>query len=135
VPPASIPDWLALVGDAADGFPGLPGWGAASAAAVLARYGHLESIPENWRTWGVNAANPAALALTLFRERNHALLFRDLATLRCHLELFDSVDDLCWNGPTPAFAALAERLDASERVSAPQAVRAASASRISPQES
>ena len=135
VPPVSIPDYLALVGDAADGYPGLRGWGAKSSAAVLSRYGHLESIPENWRTWGVNFANPAALALTLFRERNHALLFRDLATLRCHLELFDSVDDLCWNGPTPAFAALAERLDASERVSAPQAVRAASASRISPQES
>ena len=113
VPPASIPDYLALVGDAADGYPGLRGWGAKSSAAVLRRYGHLESIPENWRTWGVNAANPAALALTLVRERASAFLFRDLATLRCHLELFDSVDDLHWNGPTPAFAPLAERLDAS----------------------
>ena len=113
VPPASIPDYLALVGDAADGYPGLRGWGAKSSAAVLRRYGHLESIPENWRTWGVNAANPASLALTLFRERDRAFLFRDLATLRCHLELFDSVDDLRWNGPTPAFAPLAERLDAS----------------------
>jgi 5'-3' exonuclease len=113
VPPGSIPDYLALVGDAADGYPGLRGWGAKSSAAVLRRYGHLESIPENWRTWGVNAANPAALALTLFRERDRAFLFRDLATLRTGLELFESVDDLYWNGPTPAFAPLAAHLDAS----------------------
>ena len=65
VPPASIPDYLALVGDAADGYPGLPGWGAKSAAAVLARFGHIEAIPEDWRTWSVNAANPARLARTL----------------------------------------------------------------------
>ncbi len=113
VPPGSIPDYLALVGDAADGYPGLRGWGAKSSAAVLRRYGHLESIPDNWRAWGVNTANPGALALTLFRERDCAFLFRDLATLRSHLELFDSVDDLCWKGPTPAFAPLAARLDAS----------------------
>ncbi len=106
VPPASIPDYLALVGDAADGFPGLPGWGAKSAAAVLARYGHLEAIPADWRTWGVNAANPAALSATLARERNRALLFRDLATLRSDITLFDSVEELEWKGPTPAFASL-----------------------------
>jgi 5'-3' exonuclease len=113
VPPASIPDYLALVGDAADGFPGLPGWGAKSAAAVLARYGHLEAIPEDWRTWGVNAASPAALGRTLASERAHAFLFRDLATLRTDIPLFESVDELRWNGPTPAFAPLAARLDAS----------------------
>jgi 5'-3' exonuclease len=113
VPPASIPDYLALVGDAADGFPGLPGWGAKSAAAVLARYGHLEAIPEDWRTWGVNAASPAALARTLASERAHAFLFRDLATLRTDIPLFESVDELRWQGPTPAFAPLAARLDAS----------------------
>jgi 5'-3' exonuclease len=113
VPPASIPDYLALVGDAADGYPGLPGWGVKSAAAVLMRYGHLESIPDDWRTWGVNAANPAALALTLARERSRVFLFRHLATLRSDLPLFDSVDDLYWAGPTPAFAALARRLDAA----------------------
>ncbi|MCA1560679.1 MAG: flap endonuclease, partial [Acidobacteria bacterium] len=113
VPPDSIPDYLALVGDAADGYPGLPGWGAKSAAAVLARYGHLESIPADWRTWGVNAANPAALALTLARERERAFLFRDLATLRTDLPLFDSVDRLKWAGPTPAFRPLAERFDAA----------------------
>src|SRR5207253_1931204 len=113
VPPASIPDYLALVGDAADGYPGLRGWGTKSAAAVLARYGHLESIPDDSRAWGVNAANPAALALTLGRERQRAFLFRYLATLRSDLSLFDSVDDLHWDGPTPVFAPLAARLDAA----------------------
>jgi 5'-3' exonuclease len=99
VPPASIPDYLALVGDAADGYPGLPGWGARSAAAVLARFGHLESIPRDWREWtGVNAARPGALAYTLEQQREHALLFRTLATLRSDIELFDSVEDLRWKG-------------------------------------
>jgi 5'-3' exonuclease len=115
VAPASIPDYLALVGDSADGYPGLRGWGAKSAAAVLARYGHLESIPEDWRTWGVNAASPGSLSLTLSRERDLAFLFRDLATLRTDLPLFEVVDDLYWDGPTPAFAPLAARLDASVR--------------------
>jgi 5'-3' exonuclease len=110
VPPASIPDYLALVGDAADGYPGLPGWGAKSTAAVLARYGHLESIPADSRTWGVNAANPGRLALTLVRERDRAFLFRDLATLRTNIPLFESVDDLRWTGPTPAFADRAAQL-------------------------
>jgi 5'-3' exonuclease len=114
VPPESIPDYLALVGDAADGYPGLKGWGAKSAAAVLARFGHLESIPADWRTWGVNAANPAALAATLARERDQAMLFRTLATLRSDLPLFDSVDSLEWTGPTPAFAALAARFEAAK---------------------
>jgi len=99
VPPASIPDYLALVGDAADGYPGLPGWGAKSAAAVLARYGHLEQIPDDWRTWGVNAARPAALARTLATERDHAFLFRDLATLRTDIPLFTTIDELRWQGP------------------------------------
>ena len=111
VPPASIPDYLALVGDAADGYPGLPGWGAKSTAAVLAKYGHLESIPADASTWGVNAARPGALASTLVQQRDRALLFRDLATLRTDIALFDTVDDLCWTGPTPAFAPLAAQLD------------------------
>jgi 5'-3' exonuclease len=113
VPPASIPDYLALVGDAADGYPGLPGWGAKSTAAVLARYGHLESIPPDGRTWEANVVNPVGLALTLTRERDRAFLFRDLATLRTDLPLFDSIDALKWSGPTPAFAPLAARLDAA----------------------
>jgi 5'-3' exonuclease len=113
VPPASIPDYLALVGDSSDGYPGLPGWGAKSAAAVLAKYGHLESIPADWRTWGVNATRPGMLALTLERERDRAFLFRDLATLRSDIPLFDSVDALHWRGPTPAFRPLAARFDAA----------------------
>src|ERR671913_1909930 len=100
VPPASIPDYLALVGDAADGYPGLPGWGARSTAAVLARFGRLEDIPADWREWGVNAKNPAALASTLHRERDRAHLFRDLATLRTDASVFRDVEDLRWTGPT-----------------------------------
>ncbi|PYR02409.1 MAG: flap endonuclease [Acidobacteria bacterium] len=111
VPPASIPDYLALVGDAADGYPGLPGWGAKSTAAVLAKYGHLEGIPNDWRTWSVNAAQAGRLADTLARQREHAFLFRTLATLRTDIPLFESIDELHWKGPTPAFAAVATRLD------------------------
>ena len=115
VMPASIPDYLALVGDSADGFPGLAGWGAKSAAAVLARFGHLEAIPPDWREWGVNVASPKALANTLVSNREHAFLFRVLATLRTDIPLFESVDQLEWKGPTPAFAPLAGRLDHSVR--------------------
>ena len=113
VSPASIPDYLALVGDAADGYPGLKGWGAKSSAAVLAKFTHLESIPTDWREWHVNVANASALADTLSREQEQALLFRTLATLRTDINLFDDVDELRWNGPTPAFTDLATRLDAA----------------------
>ena len=111
--PASIPDYLALVGDAADGYPGLPGWGAKSTAAVLSKFRHLESIPADWREWRVNAANASALAQTLSRERDQALLFRTLATLRTDIALFDDVDQLRWNGPTPGMDMVAARLDAA----------------------
>ena len=111
VGPRSIPDYLALVGDAADGYPGLPGWGAKSTAAVLAKFEHLENVPEDCRTWKVNAANAANLSATLIRERDRALLFRDLATLRTAIPLFDSVDALRWTGPTAEFAAIGSRLD------------------------
>ncbi len=111
VPPASIPDYLALVGDSADGYPGLPGWGPKSAAAVLAKYGHLEAIPKHYEEWGVNASRPAALARTLEEQNDRARLFRDLATLRTDVPLFDRVDELCWMGPTPAFAPLAEEME------------------------
>jgi 5'-3' exonuclease len=113
VSPESIPDYLALVGDAADGYPGLPGWGAKSSAAVLAKFVHIESIPSDYREWRVNAANASALAGTLSRERDRALLFRTLATLRTDIALFDDVDQLRWNGPTPAFDVLSNRLDAA----------------------
>jgi len=115
VPPASIPDYLALVGDSADGYPGLPGWGAKSTAAVLARFGKLERIPTDWKEWRVNATSAARLAVTLQRQRDLAFLFRDLATLRTDIPVFDSVAELEWKGPTPAFAALAARFDAAGR--------------------
>ena len=113
VPPLSIPDYLALIGDSADGYPGLPGWGPKSSAAVLSKFGHLESIPDDWREWRVNAANAKTLADTLMRERELVLLFRTLARLRTDIPLFDDVDQLRWSGPTPAFAALGARFDAA----------------------
>jgi 5'-3' exonuclease len=115
VPPASIPDYLALVGDSADGYPGLPGWGAKSAAAVLSRFGHLEQIPDDPREWHANVANAGRLARTLADSRDQAMLFRTLATLRTDIPLFASVDELEWKGATPAFEALAARLDAARR--------------------
>jgi len=114
VSPKSIPDYLALVGDSADGYPGLRGWGAKSSAAVLAKYGHLESIPSDWREWHVNAVNAGALADTLIRERDRALLFRTLATLRTDLPLFKDVDELRWVGATAGFEELAARLDGAK---------------------
>ena len=113
VSPASIPDYLALVGDAADGYPGLPGWGAKSAAAVLARFERLERIPADHREWRVNAAGAARLAATLDSNRDLALLFRELATLRADIPLFASVDELRWGGPRPDFPPLAARFDAA----------------------
>jgi 5'-3' exonuclease len=94
VRPESIPDYLALVGDASDGYPGLPGWGAKSTAAVLAKFGRLEAIPDDPAAWSVNAWNAGALARTLRENRERALLFRNLATLRADIHLFDSVEDL-----------------------------------------
>ena len=125
VKPESIPDYLALVGDTADGYPGLPGWGAKSSAAVLAKFVHLESIPRDCREWRVNAANAGALAETLTREWDHAMLFRTLATLRSDLPLFENVDQLRWNGPTAAFDSIAARLDAAQTTS-PDKVRSIS---------
>ncbi|MFZ1006726.1 MAG: 5'-3' exonuclease H3TH domain-containing protein [Candidatus Sulfotelmatobacter sp.] len=113
VRPASIPDYLALVGDSADGYPGLRGWGAKSSAAVLAKFLHLESIPADWREWKVNVTGAGALADTLSRERDQAMLFRTLATLRTDIALFDNVEELRWKGPTAGFADLAARLDAA----------------------
>ena len=113
VSPESIPDYLALVGDAADGYPGLAGWGAKSSAAVLRKFLHLESIPKDCREWRVNATNASALADTLCREWDRAVLFRRLATLRTDLSLFKDVEELRWSGPIPGFDELAARLDAA----------------------
>ncbi len=112
VPPASIPDYLALVGDSSDGYPGLQGWGAKSAALVLAKFGHIEDIPDDGTTWGVNV-RAASLAATLRRDRGQALLFRQIATIRTDVPVFESVDELEYQGPTPAFAAIKERLDSA----------------------
>jgi 5'-3' exonuclease len=111
VKPTSIPDYLALVGDTADGYPGLPGWGAKSTAAVLSRFGKLEAIPPNAQDWHVSVSNMRSLSEVFNDKRDLAFLFRDLATLRTDLPLFATVDDLLWRGPTPAFPLIAERLD------------------------
>ncbi len=110
VGPESIADYLGLVGDSADGFPGLPGWGAKSSAAVLARYTHIENIPDSADDWDVVVRGAAKLATTLADHRDDALLFRTIATVITDLDLFDSVDDLRWAGPTPAFTAVCARL-------------------------
>jgi 5'-3' exonuclease len=109
VPPEAIPDYLALVGDSADGFPGIPGWGAKSAAAVLSRYGHLEAIPDDPLQWDVPGVRGAArLANNLATAREAANLFKVLATLRTDAEV-GTVDDWEWRGPEPEFAQWAER--------------------------
>jgi 5'-3' exonuclease len=113
VAPRSIPDYLALVGDSADGYPGLPGWGSKSSAAILDKYSHLELIPKDWREWHVNVTNASALAYTLFSQYDRALLFRRLATLRTDIVLREDVEQLRWKGPTSAFATLGARLDAA----------------------
>jgi 5'-3' exonuclease len=113
VAPASIPDYLALVGDAADGYPGLPGWGAKSAAAVLAKFHHLESIPADWREWRVNASSAGSLAATLAEQRELVMLFRTLATLHTDIPLFEDIEELRWQGPKPEYTQLGARLDAA----------------------
>ncbi|MDE3085208.1 MAG: flap endonuclease [Acidobacteriota bacterium] len=114
VAPVSIPDWLALVGDSADGFPGLAGWGKRSASVVLAHYGSIDAVPDTVAEWddGVRrqVRNAAGLATRLAGERDLALLFRDLATLRVDRRLLGSVDELAWGGPTEAFAEVTDLL-------------------------
>lgn len=98
VRPQSIPDWLALVGDAADGYPGIPGWGAKSTVAVLSRFEHIESIPDDPRRWGLSVSRAARLAESLARRREEALLYRQLATLRQDVPLPEKLGDLKWQG-------------------------------------
>jgi 5'-3' exonuclease len=109
VEPASIPDLLALVGDQADGFPGLPGWGMKSAATVLAHYRHITDIPDEPASWEVEVRGAARLAGTLRESRELAALFLDLATLRIRTSLVPSVDSLRWRGPLPGLAQLAQQ--------------------------
>lgn len=103
VPPASIPDWLALVGDAADGIPGIPGWGAKSAAGLLARFGHIEDIPDDIEQWGIPAGRAHRMAENLNTQKEQALLYRQLATLRPDVPMQESLPDLAWQGPTGVF--------------------------------
>jgi len=114
VPPAAIPDWLALVGDSADGYPGVPGWGPQSSGLVLARYQRIEAIPPNPFHWKVSVRGAAGLSAALEANREAALLFKTLATLRTDAALFDSVDELRWRGPRAEFREVASALGATE---------------------
>jgi 5'-3' exonuclease len=122
VEPESIPDWLALVGDSADGFPGIAGWGKATASAVLARYRHLEEIPVDGLKWDLRVRGQVALAKTLVENLKLVLLFRDLATLRTEPRVVENADELRWNGPTPEFAAVCERVGAPNFVARAEAL-------------
>jgi 5'-3' exonuclease len=112
VDPESIPDYLALVGDSADGFPGLAGFGAKTAAALLARYKHLEAIPALGEDWGIGVRNPGRLAAVLRDNLELAFLFRRIATVEADADVLASVDDVEWRGPEPGFVELAERIGA-----------------------
>ncbi len=115
VPPGSIPDYLALVGDSADGYPGIKGWGAKSSAAVLGKFRHLEAIPKNCIEWGIKVPGAMRLATVLQDNRDQAKLFRTLATLRTDIPLFKSVEELRWSGPKAAFEAVGARLAGKNR--------------------
>ena len=112
VDPESITDYLALVGDSADGYPGLRGWGAKSASTLLARYGHVDAIPPDPADWDVTVRGAAKLAQTLAEGRKDFVLFQDLATLRATAPVFAQVDELEWKGPTPAFFDMCANLNA-----------------------
>jgi 5'-3' exonuclease len=114
VKPESIPDYLAVVGDSADGFPGVPGWGPKAASLALSQYGHLEGVPKNWQEWHQSIRSARRLADALFGMWDDALLFRTLATLRVDVPVFDTVDDLRWNGPRPDFEEQCRRLRAQD---------------------
>ena len=111
VRPESIPDYLALVGDTADGIPGLPGWGAKSSSTVLASYLHLEEIPDDANDWDVAVRGATRLATVLAEGREDAELYRRLATLDLEAPVMEDVDELCWTGPQPHFAEMCRSLD------------------------
>ncbi len=110
VKPQSIPDYLAVVGDSADGFPGVRGWGVKAAALTLSQYPHLEDIPKDWREWHPSIRKARLLSESLFNTWNDALLFRTLATLRLDAPVFDTVEDLRWKGPRPNFEEQCRRM-------------------------
>jgi len=123
VPPASIPDYLALVGDSADGFPGLPGWGAKAASTLLARYGRLENIPASAAQWDVAPRGASKLAEILRERWDDAMLFRTLATLRTDQPAV-TVDELEYGGPTSGFDALAASWDRPKLLERARAIAA-----------
>jgi 5'-3' exonuclease len=114
VNPLSIPDYLAVVGDSADGFPGVPGWGVKAAALTFSHYPHLEDIPKDWRQWHPSIRKASKLSETLFNAWNDALLFRTLATLRVDVPVFDTVEDLRWKGARPNFDEYCRRMKATD---------------------
>jgi 5'-3' exonuclease len=114
VNPQSIPDYLAVVGDSADGFPGVAGWGAKAAALVLSQYPHLEDIPKDWREWHPSIRRARLLSESLLNAWNDAVLFRTLATLRLDVPVFATTADLCWKGPRSNFAEYCERMKSPE---------------------
>lgn len=114
VQPESIPDYLALVGDSADGYPGIAGWGEKGASIVLSQYRHLEDIPKDWHSWPASLRRARGLAETLFAEWDQALLFRMLATLRLDVPVFQTVDALQWSGARPEFVGICERIKAPD---------------------
>jgi len=113
VSPQSIPDYLAVVGDSADGFPGVTGWGEKGAASTLSRYPHLEDIPKDWQQWDPTIKKARKLSEALFAAWDDALLFRTLATLRLDVPVFETVDELRWQGPRQDFDEVCRRLNAS----------------------
>jgi 5'-3' exonuclease len=114
VKPESIPDYLAVVGDSADGFPGVPGWGAKAASVSLSQYVHLEGIPRDWRDWDPSIRGALRLSASLFGSWSEAMLFRTLATLRLDVPVFDTIDDLRWKGPLPSFEEQCLRMKSPE---------------------
>ena len=114
VKPESIPDYLAVVGDAADGYPGLPGWGPKAAALTFSRYPHFEDIPKDWRQWDRSIRGAHRLSGVLFDEWSDALLYRVLATLKREVPVFEQVDELQWKGPRASFERVCERIGSPE---------------------
>jgi len=114
VKPGSIPDYLAVTGDSADGYPGLSGWGPKAAALTLSHYPHLEDIPKDWRQWDASIRRARPLSETLFASWEDALLYRKLATLRLDVPVFESVDELRWKGPRLEFEQMCARIKAGE---------------------
>jgi 5'-3' exonuclease len=117
VKPESIPDYLAVVGDSADGFPGVPGWGPKAASLSLSQYFHLEGIPKDFRDWHPSIRSAQRLSASLFSSWTDALLFRTLATLRVDVPVFDTVDDLRWKGPRPSFEEQCHRMKSPDLLS------------------